>query len=55
MKRHVNCHAYVNAACWFQLDGSTTVKSTPRLIFGRLGPKPFSASNTAAVRLAAWI
>lgn len=49
MKRHVNCHAYVNAACWFSLNGSSVVQSTPRLVFGGLTAKPFAAPKTCAV------
>ena len=53
MKRHVNCHAYVNAACLFPLDSNNTVTKEPRLIFGGLTPKAFFASKTAQVRLPA--
>jgi hypothetical protein len=49
MKRHANCHAYVNAACLFPLDNTNTVIKEPRLVFGGLTPKTFFASQTAEV------
>ncbi|EGD72878.1 hypothetical protein PTSG_04607 [Salpingoeca rosetta] len=48
MKRHENCHAYINAAILINLDSSNTVQGTPTMVFG--GFTPYASKSTAAAK-----
>eukprot|EP00055_Hartaetosiga_balthica_P014394 m.78729 g.78729 ORF g.78729 m.78729 type:complete len:1316 (+) comp8584_c1_seq1:41-3988(+) len=47
MKRHINSHAYVNAAVVVEVDGQNTVTTVPRMVFAGLSPSVFVSSKAA--------